>query len=50
MSKKKFYFKPVLWAFQNGVTKGTDETHFSPNKVCTRAEVVTFLYKLFGDR
>ena len=46
----KYYFKAVQWAAEKGITKGTDETHFSPNKVCTRAEVVTFLYKLFGDR
>ena len=48
VSKKKFYFKPVLWAFQNGVTKGADETHFNPNGDCTRAQVVTFLWAASG--
>ncbi len=48
VKKSKYYFKPVLWAFQNGVTKGADETHFNPNGDCTRAQVVTFLWALQG--
>ena len=39
----KFYYKAVLWAFQNGVTNGVDDTHFKPNNTCTRGQVVTFL-------
>jgi len=36
----------VLWAYENGITTGTgDGTTFSPNKTCTRAQLVTFLYK-----
>ena len=45
VKKSNWYYKAVLWAYQNGITKGTDQTHFSPTKTCTRAEVVTFLYK-----
>ena len=35
----------VLWAYNNGITKGTSATTFSPNKNCTRGQLVTFLYK-----
>ena len=35
----------VAWAMQNGVTNGTSETTFSPEKVCTRGQIVTFLYR-----
>ncbi len=41
-----YYYNSVLWAVQNGVTAGTSATTFSPNKTCTRAEAVTFLYGL----
>ena len=46
----KYYTNAVRWANENGVTGGTDATHFSPSQTCTRAQVITFLYKLFGDR
>ena len=39
----------VLWAVANGVTKGVDETRFAPNDDCTRAQVVTFLYRAMGQ-
>ena len=45
MNAGDFYFLPVYWAFDYGVTTGTDAAHFSPYKICTRAEVVTFLYR-----
>ena len=48
VKKSKYYFKPVLWAFQNGITNGVDDTHFQPNGGCTRAQVVTFLWALSG--
>jgi hypothetical protein len=38
------YYKAVLWAVENGVTSGTSATTFSPGKICTRGQVVTFLY------
>ncbi len=41
----QYYAAAVLWAAQNGITKGTDEKHFSPNAICTRAQIVTFLYR-----
>ncbi|MBR4657144.1 MAG: S-layer homology domain-containing protein [Oscillospiraceae bacterium] len=43
-----YYCQPVLWALEQGITAGTDAEHFSPDKVCTRAEAVTFLYARQG--
>ena len=43
-----FYFIPVLWAVNNGITSGVDETHFDPGGVCNRAQVVTFLWSSAG--
>ena len=40
-----WYEKPVLWALENGITNGTDTTHFNPNGQCKRAQVVTFLHR-----
>ncbi len=40
-----YYRKAVLWAVRNGITSGTSETTFSPKRTCTRAEILTFLYK-----
>ena len=41
-----FYYKAMLWAVENNITSGTSETTFSPNKPCTRAQVVTFIWRL----
>ena len=40
-----YYVDAVLWAAENGVTNGTTETTFSPDATCTRAQIVTFLYR-----
>ena len=40
-----YCYDAVKWAVANGITKGTDATHFSPNATCTRGQVVTFLYR-----
>ena len=37
------------WAVENGITKGTDDTHFSPDGICTRAQAVTFLWRAAGS-
>ena len=39
----------VNWAVKNGVTSGTTADTFSPNTVCTRAQIVTFLYRAFAE-
>ncbi len=38
-------YRPVLWAVEAGVTKGTSATTFSPNRPCRRYQLVTFLYR-----
>ncbi|MBQ9661822.1 MAG: leucine-rich repeat protein [Oscillospiraceae bacterium] len=45
VSTGDYYYKPVLWAVENGITSGTSATTFSPGKACTRAQAMTFLYK-----
>ena len=40
-----YYYDAVLWAVENGITKGTSDTAFSPNLNCTRAQIVTFLWR-----
>ncbi|MCD8004819.1 MAG: S-layer homology domain-containing protein [Oscillospiraceae bacterium] len=42
----QYYFIPVYWAYDLGITAGTSDTLFSPSQGCTRAEFVTFLYRL----
>lgn len=43
-----YYYKPILWAYENGITNGTSKTEFSPNGTCTSAHVVTFLWRANG--
>ena len=40
-----YYADAVLWAVEQGITKGTSETTFGPNADCTRAQIVTFLWR-----
>ena len=40
-----YYYKALLWAIENGITKGTTETTFSPDETCTRGQMATFLYR-----
>ena len=40
-----YYAPAVAWAQENGITNGVDRTHFSPAAPCTRAQIVTFLYR-----
>ena len=41
-----YYYDAVLWAVENGITAGTSDTTFSPNANCSRAQIVTFLWRL----
>ena len=43
-----YYEDAVDWAVENGITQGTDDTHFSPDGICTRAQAVTFLWRAAG--
>ena len=40
-----YYYNAVLWAVENGITNGTSDDKFSPDQTCTRAQIVTFLYR-----
>lgn len=48
VTETDYFYKAVLWAVENGITKGTSETTFSPNDTCTRGQTVTFLYRYAG--
>lgn len=45
VKKGCYYYNAVLWAAENGITKGTTETTFSPNVTCSRAQAVTMLWR-----
>jgi hypothetical protein len=45
VSPDAYYYKAVLWAMENGITKGTSATSFSPDDTCTRAHIATFLWR-----
>lgn len=44
-----YFEKAVLWAVENGITKGTSDTTFTPDASCTRAQIVTFLWRANGS-
>lgn len=46
----EYYYKAVLWAAEQGITTGVDATHFAPEQSCTRAQVVTFLWRMDGEK
>lgn len=43
-----YFYDPVLWAVEKGITTGTSETEFSPNATCSSAHIITFLYRAMG--
>lgn len=45
----KYYYKAALWAYENGIANGTSKTTFGPNEPCTRAQIVTFLFRATGE-
>lgn len=44
-----YFYLPMTWAVENGVTNGTTETTFSPAQNCTQAQILTFLYRAAGS-
>ena len=49
VAESAYYYDAVLWAAENGITGGVDDTHFAPNAPCTRAQIVTFLWRAAGS-
>ena len=46
---EEYYYAPVLWAVDNGITTGMTATTFVPEDTCTRAQIVTFLWRANGS-
>ena len=49
VTENDFFYEPVLWAVENGITNGTGTNTFGSYDVCNRAAVVTFLWRAFGS-
>lgn len=49
VKEENFFYTPVLWALDNEITNGMDDTHFGPKGDCTRGQVVTFLWRAAGS-
>jgi hypothetical protein len=49
VEKGAFYYDAVLWAVKNGITNGVGKGTFAPDAHCTRAQVVTFLYRAYSN-
>lgn len=49
VQESDYFYEPVLWAYENGIVAGVSETEFRPNDNCTRAHVVTFLWRAAGE-
>ena len=45
----KFYYNPVYWAYERGITTGIAEDSFAPEDTCTREQIVTFLWRMKGS-
>ena len=45
VAAKEYYYKPVLWAVEKGITKGVDDTHFNPDGILSTQHIVTFIYR-----
>ena len=48
VKKSDYFYKPVLWAVEKGITTGYKGGKFKPQNVCTRAQTVTFLWRMAG--
>ena len=49
VKESDYFFKPVLWAVERGITSGISATEFGPALTCNRAQVVTFLWRYAGS-
>ena len=49
VAKGQYYYDAVMWAVEEGITSGTSANTFSPDSICTRAQVVTFLHRMIAS-
>lgn len=49
VKESDYYYKPILWAVEQGITKGTSATTFSPAQKCSNAHILTFLFRAMGE-
>lgn len=49
VKEQAYFYTPVLWAVQKGITNGISATEFGPNANCTRGQIVTFLWRASGS-
>ena len=49
VAETAYYAKAVAWAQKQDITDGVSATRFAPQKDCTRAQIVTFLYRAFAE-
>ena len=49
VAETAYYYEPVLWAVEQGITTGRTETTFVPNETCTEANILTFLWRANGE-
>ena len=49
IKESRYSFTAVQWAVKNGITNGRSTTEFAPYENCTRAEIVTFLWRFAGE-
>ena len=49
VSNDAYYYEAVKWAVENGITDGVGNSFFAPNQSCTRAQIVTFLWRAAGS-
>lgn len=48
VSSRDYFFLPVCWAIDHGITVGMGNNRFAPHDFCTRGQIVTFLYRAIG--
>lgn len=49
VKESDYYYKPILWAVEQGITNGTSAATFSPAQKCTSAHILTFLWRAMGE-
>ena len=50
VKESDYFYDPVLWAVENGITNGISADQFGPDATCTRAQIVTFLYRYMSKK